>query len=540
MMEFAALYGQRQLDAYQTASFVHYPAQWRRGRTGLFQCVQANWPVIEQPRQVVLWFGPVPSQSVLDEFDNRNLALKQVSTADDAEIATSCAAVFSLGTDATLDPTAAAKSLARKLVNYGTRVEFVAADDAGIARLQSELPELPELIKLPIVGVRTAPRDHIIAEAAARHEAGNQPRIDLKIEIADNREPLRTEDRLLLQRGFWSCSSVTLVELTGGRSDARVFAVHMTVTGSLAGVWPQPAFAKLDRKDKIYRESWNYKQYADRFIPFGLRPNIHEVVIGSERGLLVGSFVDRSESLWDLARRNVAAPALTALIEETLSGWRDQAYAEDPVEGSISEVLRLAGIWSADRIRDRYKEFAREKGCDIDLADTIEKLAGIKQRYRIAPAHGDLHGENVRVRSGQAILIDLASVIHKAPLTLDLAALETWLAFELPPMSEPDRQRFEDAAWAAEIDRLYAPETFLHPPGPSDPTSQLCWMTTVVRQLRRMGIAAQCSPTEYETAVAVQLMRRAQWDDGPPADRFRRSQGYLIGLKLLSDVVAKS
>ena len=416
-------------------------------------------------------------------------------------------------------------------------MEFSAADDAGIARLQFGAPEL---LKLPGIGIRTEPRDFALAEAAARHDAGNKPRTDLNIEIANNREPLRPEDRILMQRGFWQCSKVTLVELTGGRSDARVFAVHMTFTGSLAGVWPQPAFAKLDRRDKIDLENRNYRQYADRFIPFGLRPNIHEMVFGAERGLLVGNFVDRSESLWDLARRNVAAPALTALIEETLSGWRDQAYAESPLEGSVADATRRAGIWDPARVKDRYSEYAREKQQDVDLEELTAVLAKLAQRYRAAPAHGDLHGENVRVRSGQAIVIDLASVINKAPITVDLAALETWLAFELPPMDEEARQRFEDLDWAQEIDRLYAPEAFVHPPGPSDPASHLCWMTTVVRQLRRMGIAAQSCPTEYETSVATQLIRRAQWDDGPPADRYRRSHGYLIGLQLLKDVIAKA
>jgi Ser/Thr protein kinase RdoA (MazF antagonist) len=56
--------------------------------------------------------------------------------------------------------------------------------------------------------------------------------------------------------------------------------------------------------------------------------------------------------------------------------------------------------------------------------------------------HGDLHGENVRVRNGNAILIDFASVCS-GPLTADLAALETCLAFELPP--EERREDYENA-----------------------------------------------------------------------------------------------
>ncbi|MGY3135345.1 hypothetical protein ACVWZM_006027 [Bradyrhizobium sp. USDA 4501] len=89
-----------------------------------------------------------------------------------------------------------------------------------------------------------------------------------------------------------------------------------------------------------------------------------------------------------------------------------------------------------------------------------KQLTTLRQHYRLAPAHGDLHGENVRVKNDQAILIDLASVLRQAPLTADLAALETWFAFELTP--ECNREQYEDLVWWSEIDRLYAPSSFIH------------------------------------------------------------------------------
>jgi hypothetical protein len=140
------------------------------------------------------------------------------------------------------------------------------------------------------------------------------------------------------------------------------------------------------------------------------------------------------------------------------------------------------------------------------------------------------------VRNWQAILIDLASVAQ-GPLTADLAALETWLAFQLPPDS--DERQYEDAVWSAEIDRLYAPSSFVHPPGPCEPTIKHCWMSTVVRQLRRIGIAAQSCATEYQAAVAVHLLRRCQWDDGPAADRYRRTKGYVVAARLVEDLKSR-
>ncbi len=60
-------------------------------------------------------------------------------------------------------------------------------------------------------------------------------------------------------------------------------------------------------------------------------------------------------------------------------------------------------------------------------------------------------------------------------------------------------------------------------------------MANVVRQIRTMGIAAQSCPTEYQTAVAVQLLRRCRWSDGPAADRYRRGYGYRAATTLIED-----
>ena len=133
--------------------------------------------------------------------------------------------------------------------------------------------------------------------------------------------------------------------------------------------------------------------------------------------------------------------------------------------------------------------------------------------------------------------VDLASVAM-GPLTADLAALETWLAFECPPDERTDD--YKNAHWRAVIDQLYAPETFRHAPPPSDPTSRFCWLWSVVRQIRMLGIAVQTCPTEYQPAVAVHLLRRCQWEDDCGADRFRRSHGYLVAAKLTADLQAQA
>jgi hypothetical protein len=481
-------------------------------------------------RREVLWFGAAPSAIQTREIENRRGIVRHCDAAPPpAMVASARAAVVSFVDGATSPLLALTDSLAAMLVDHGLRVDLMSPDDATTGSLQVRLGAVAAL---PGVRVHTAPAPAELAEAIARHDAGPVPRLDLKIFVAENREPLRKADEILFQRAFAHCSEITLVELAGGRSDARVFAVHMVVARSNAGAWPQPAFAKLDRRDKIAREHDNYREFAARFIPFGLRPNVEGLVPGSDRSLLVGDFVDRSESLWDLARRNVAGSAITALLEETLGGWRDQGYAQDPVHGAVASAMRETGLWDPDKIQPGYVERAREQGIHATPRALAETLCSLSQRYREAPIHGDLHGENVRVRGNSAILIDLASVC-RGPLTADLAALETWLAFELPP--DVDKRQFEDPAWFETIERLYAPAAFRHPPGPCRPAAPLAWIATVVRQVRTMGIAIQSCATEYQSAVAVQLLRRCQWDDGPAADRYRRCVGYRIAAALAAD-----
>lgn len=483
------------------------------------------------PRRYIMWFGLPPSPAVAREIENRNCILREGDAADPVAVIQEVkAAVMAIDEANEAAMLGMVEASAAKLVDYGLRVDLIVFDDASAGRVQNRLGAV---VALPGVHLHTAPQAAALAEAIARHDAGAGPRLDLQINVPDHREGLRYADHPLFQRAFSQCSEITLVELGGGRSDARVFAVHMTVDRSNIGAWPQPAFVKLDRRDKIGVEHDNYRDYAERFIPFALRPNIETMVVGSERSLLVGNFVDRSESLWDLVRRNVAGEAITALLEETLGGWRDQGYARDPQRGAVATAMRTAGIWDPDRIQPFYVERAADAGIKSTADSMWQILRSLDQQYRSAPIHGDLHGENVRVRGHSAILIDLASVCI-GPLTADLAALETWCAFELPP--EADRQKFEDPEWADTIGRLYQPEAFRHPPGPCRPASRHAWIETVVRQIRTLGIAIQTCPTEYQTAVAVQLLRRCQWVDGCAGDRGRRALGYRTAAGLIDNL----
>jgi hypothetical protein len=483
----------------------------------------------DSPRSRVLWFGTSPSAEVRRELNNRHLDPTTLSERPtDDQIIGACGAVFSFDESNVESLSALVPELAATLVDQGLRIEIVAATDAVFGRVQAKLGDVTNMRN---VYVRTAPDAHELPERIARHDPGPQPNLNLDIQMAGNREPLASGDRILFQRAFHDCKKIVLSELGGGHSDARVFSIHGTLNKSVAGSWPQPFFVKLDRIEKIRMEEFNYSEYA-RFVPFGLRPSIHGSTLGSKRGLLVGDFADKSEPLWDQVRRNLASSTISSLFEITLGGLRTQAYAEDAIKGSVAAALQ--GIFcDPSRIKQSYLEYARSMGIHATPGQLWAALRGLDQTYRRGPMHGDLHGENVRVRNANAILIDFASVCS-GPLTADLATLETWLAFELPP--EERREDYENLEWRNIIDGLYTPASFRHPPQPSDPTSSYCWMTSVVRQIRHLGIAVQSCPTEYETAVAVSLLRRCMWDDGCPADKFRRAHGYVTAARLVADL----
>lgn len=481
-------------------------------------------------RRTVLWYGVGPSSEIRRELRNRGLNITTLSDPPSGDqLVAACGSVFSFTASNVNMVSALAGELTPMFVDHGLRVELLAPSDGVLGQVQKALREVA---RLRDVHVRTAPEPHELPERLARHEPGPQPNTGLVIQLAGNPEPISDRDIPLFQRAFHDCRKIVLSELGGGRSRARVFSVHATLEDSIAGAWPQPFFVKLDSNDKITKEAENYRNYA-AFVPFGLRPSIHGRVLGATRGLLVGDFADKSESLWDQVRRNVASLAISSLFETTLGGWREQAYAVDPIKGAVATALEQVGFCVPSRIKKSYLDYAKTLGVRATPDQLWTALCALDQTYRKAPMHGDLHGDNVRVRNGNTILIDFASVAL-GPLTADLAALETWLAFELPP--DEAREYYENPKWRTVVDRLYASASFLHPPEPSDPTSPYCWMISAVRQIRRLGIAVQSCPTEYEAAVAVSLLRRCMWDNGCTADRFRRAHGYVIAARLIADL----
>lgn len=483
-------------------------------------------------RKVVHWLGETPSEAVIREFKQRGLNVEVVQSLP-ANLNVACGAVFDLGVGASEKLVDEFKVRVHDCIDHGLQIQVLAGSDDVAGDFQRRTGEKSEL---PNVAVGTSLKAHEVAQRQAQYEIGDAASSEVQIKLQKNLPDLKAEDQILLRRAFHDCSRIVLDEMTGGLSDARVFAAHMTMKDTAVGRWPQPDFVKIDCLDKIEREYGNYREYAERFIPFGQRPNVRTIIRGHSRALLRGNFVKGSESLRELAERVMATPAITNLFDDTLKSWHDQAYGSEPVRGSVAVVMAAAGIIKPGKTHSKYLQDDIAGGHVTAPDDLWAQLTSIEQKYRVAPVHGDLHADNVRVQDGRAILIDMASVT-KAPVTTDIAALETAIAFNAP--TGTNMGEWKDSGWQEHVEALYQPRYFVTAPEPPEPTHELGWITNAVRQLRQRGLAAELEPGEYLIAVAVQLLRRCQWADGETHDIYRRMQGYRIAERLIGHLVSQ-
>jgi hypothetical protein len=128
-----------------------------------------------------------------------------------------------------------------------------------------------------------------------------------------------------------------------------------------------------------------------------------------------------------------------------------------------------------------------------------------------------LHADNVRVRDGQAILIDFAST-GNAPLSADPAALDTSLILQ---SNEIDEQ-----VWKTFVDEFYSVEAVRVLPAPGPAGAPMAGLRDAVRDIRRFGLADRLHVDEYAQAVAIYLLRHAYRQ--PRADEPRDRRAYLF------------
>lgn len=490
-------------------------------------------------RPKVFWFGPEPDARTRTEFEHRNLAV--ILTDKDgmrAAVSTGRAIVVRYNLEKPGFATSILRELAPIAADHGLLVYALADDDFGLLRIADSLVRLS--FKFP-VEKRTAPEPHEIPEHIARHNPGPECRSGLTI----SGNAIDSQYKVLLQRAFSDCESISLTELEGGLS-ANVFCVRARFTNSMVGDWPLPFVAKLDRREKIKTEIDNYEMFVAQFIPFYLRPNLdlRRCIIGAEHGLLVGNFVEQSEPLWNAIRRGTAPSIIYGLFDQALRGWRYQAYHRGGSTKHVSNIyLELRDLFDPARVTPERFEHAKSIGATRNPDELDGILAGLPPTsHLVAPMHGDLHSRNVRTRGDDAVLIDFCST-RNGPLVTDPASLEVDISF-----SVDERAVTTDEEWRTAIDQLYSPDRLRTPPPPAQQESPLEWLWACVRQVRMLALASQTSEYEYQTVLAIQLLRRAMFPamslSSDPvgllksADEFRRAYGYVVAEKLVLDVLS--
>lgn len=482
---------------------------------------------------LVFWRGTPPSDAEKVEFRNRGLQLRVVRENENTTFAGATGLVCSASPPYFQQIRRHLSDLGDAL-NHGLLIYLLADDDTTHAYLESNLPErLRDAQFKTRIRRRTAIPPYECAEAMARHSPGRALNATLEIRLPSG-SSLPAHEEFLFGRAFSDCTAVEIKQMDGGRS-AAAYEVHATLKHSDVGPRPMPFFAKVDTAQKVEDEKRNYESYAAQHIPWNKRPNIDltRCVTGTEHGILVGSFVDRSESLWAAVQDRRGPSLIDSLFDDTLSGWRRQAYRKEPQRVRVANALPQ--VFDYLKVRPEHLRQAAEFGLVRPPQELSEDLFKNLQPVllRRAPMHGDMHGLNVRVRDNDAIIIDLAKT-QDGPLSADLASLDVWLAFEVPD-AVPSRQN-----WLSLVKDLYCAEGLLRIPADSQIHDEAEWLRGSIRKIR-MHAAAACEVNdEYGVAIALYLLRRSCHEArrNVDEDSYRRAAAYWLGSQLVSALAA--
>lgn len=477
-------------------------------------------------RPRVLWVGATPSSELVAALTARQLDLQEATQLSSGNHWAGVRAILAIP----------ALGDARALRQYTDRLIIPALRHGAKVIAYAYLDDVNELS----VWRKSFPYDpHIqvfarqvseqkVAETIARHDPGPPFNPLLEVEGGESLDP---EEDILLRRAFHDCKRILLQRIPEGRT-ANVYCGYVTVQGSIVGPRPLPFFVKFGRRHKIVSEHRHYSECADNYIPFYLRPNLDDsrCAEGYEKAVLVGNFVEHSESLIDVVRRGAGQAALSSLFENSLRGWRLQAYYSDtpivtrPLAESMKGAIHGATKpWRLSQM-DRRALLAQRHGAKHDRIKLAALLDGLPHRpHRIGFSHGDLHGQNVRVRGNDAIIIDLASV-DSGPLVADPASLDVSLGLSDSGLTM--------RAWQELVDNLYSFESLTSIPLPRNETEAGHWVWNSVRHIRKLASSDCMHAHEYATAVAVQLLRRMALPKGDDLDEDRRIYAYVIAERL--------
>ena len=407
---------------------------------------------------------------------------------------------------------------------HGLLIVLHAEENRDIRLLQSHLPDFPDVLSKfddfsrPVRVFSQGRPAYELAELAVRHPVGPRYKADLKIK---GQVPENLLDAFLLRRAFGDCQSITLEPLKKGLSGARVFSVYAEFPQGEAAPYPLPYFAKIDTCEHILTEYEAYDRFVTRYVPFSQRPNCEtkRCFLTSNVGILVGDFVDNSESFAEIVQPNGARAIIHSLFDDALRGWRQQAFNQNH---RISLIEFRPKILKPEQIKPKHVSIASGYGAVLTPTELTRLLdESATHRYRRGPVHGDLTTQNIRVRNGEAILIDFCKS-NIGPLVADLASLEIATCFSME--SDIDwnvelQNRYQESPrfkeWRRHIDKLFnfvADEFGMLPPLQEQPCAHT-WMWSACRQLRLMAHYIEPNERAYAYILAAYMLRMAMFPE---------------------------
>jgi hypothetical protein len=485
-------------------------------------------------RPNVLWFGRAPREEHKTEIAGRQMKLHAV-TSQHPQVRYARAAIFWAADtefDATLDV------LERHIVtciDEGLLVYVVVSDDvAQVTHVTKAIDDLvPKHASERNVIIRTdAVTPHELANEALLHDPGPVAKEDLAFE--GDVSTLTPQRKLLLQRAFSDSSIVKLTPIKAGFSGASTFIVHATVNASPPLPEPMPFFVKLGASGKLLDELTRFRRHAEHYITWNLRPNflMERSIYGVAEGVLVGTFVEGSKSLAECAQAGGGEKYIAALFDETLAGWRKRA---DSHKGSNSVVAALAVYDRHTNIPSlRVEEAQRLFGGEVRPPTTLWRrlISAPRQSWQECVMHGDMHGDNVRVRKDDAIVIDFAQA-DKGPACADAASLEVWFSFQADGLDVNQ--------WQSWVENLYRPDV-IDSMLEGAAIDQGCWIHGCLSKIRHIGRKCVLGHDEYKRVLAVFLLRHASFEANPSdaeADELRRCFAYWLANRLVMSFAAE-
>jgi len=518
-------------------------------------------------RKQVAWLREPPPAEAKQVFEERDYYVESAGCTDeqlqdDAFLSGLSAVIFTQSAAKPLQITKDLEIHGRRLLDFDCRIVLYSMPVNGASILANKLNEL----RIPTAGLPTQEAATLnkwqrptgdpplpyaryfdssvpwyrIANFLSDNPSGPAPHSALNVTIdphvdRDGKQAkivLTEPAKLLLQRAFADCSDLHLTPLDGGRSKVCVFKACAELKGGIHGQWPQPHFVKIGSREKVFAEYEVYEAHVDPYVPFHLGPHLvsERCCLGATEGIIVGDYVEESESLYSCASDGRSASAIACLFDRTLLGWHRRA---SKVDISISEGLLKEFPRKIDSERLKC---AQQLGAEKTLAELRELFLRCKAIPVLAgPIHGDLHAANVRVRANDAIVIDFFAHKQDYPLLCDAAALEASLLVD--GFGDLDQNwSIEDIKkWIESLSPLYNGSPLELGLGHANPKSKSFWFHACVRQIRRYARQWEYGGgKQYAAALALALLRKATKDAHVPEPQAsRRATAYLLAERLL-------